>query len=140
MKTKKYVLLFILNSFLWLLLCFSTEIISPSSPNPKGIWDLNMTGFIVGLGMFFGVYLIPFYLLCIKKISDRKIQFFLLNFLMIIIFNPLVWMTINNILTTEVTLSGQFSREFLLIYLVHISIFIIIYSIKQLYYKKRVTH
>lgn len=132
MKIKKYILLFTLNSFLWCLLYFLTEITTPDKPNPEGIWDLNMNGFLLALAMFFGVHLIPLYLFCIKKIYNNKFKFFLLNFFMIVVLNPMVWLSI---LIYKTTLFDLLSTSFLLMFLIHSFIFTIIFFIKQLYYK-----
>lgn len=136
MRIKKYVLLFIVNSFLWFLLYWATEVVAPDKSQPTGIWDLNMNGFILGLILFFGIHLIPFYLVCIKNISGNKLKFFLLNLSLIIVFNPLVWLTILNI---QDSLSNVFSTESLIIYLIHGFVFTIIFFIKNIYYKTKVT-
>lgn len=139
MKTKKYVLLFILNSFLWFLLYWTTEVITPNEPNPTGIWDLNMNGFIVGLVLLFGIHLIPFYLLCIKNIKTNLFNFFLLNIALIFICSPLMWLllTLPDIKETETLL--MHIKFFMQCLLLQTAIFFICFFIKKLYYKLRVT-
>lgn len=139
MKTKKYILLFMLNSFIWFLLYFLTEVITPAAPNPEGIWDLNMNGFVLALFMLYGIHLIPFYLLCIKNIKTDIIKFFLLNITCIIIFHPFIWI---DILTIGMnTLSTVLSSLTIYFYvsLMHTFIFFVCFFIKKIYYKLRVT-
>lgn len=133
MSTKKYIFRFFLNSLLWCLIYFSTELLTPSVPKPESFGDINMLGFYVASIMFSGFHLIPFYLIFIKNISN-KLNFFLINTVIIIIFNPMSWLSF--ILTDSSNFEiKQFLLEISYTTIIHISVFIICFFIKQIYFK-----
>lgn len=137
MQTKKYVFLFILNSFLWFLLYCMTVIISPTIPNPEGIWDTNIAGFFLALAMALGIHLIPFYLLCIKNVKTAITNFFFLNITHILIWNPLIWINIFKIGIPDSSNTTPSILGYLFTSFIHTIIFSICFFIKKLYYKLR---
>lgn len=135
MNSRRYIFRFFLNSLLWYLFCYITEIISPDKTNPQGIWDVNMITFILGISIFFGIHLIPFYLISIKNIYNNKLKFFIINIFIIIIFNPLTWIRLYKNISYKFEISKQFLSIVLLTTIIHIIVFIICFFIKQIYFK-----
>ncbi|MBF0714969.1 hypothetical protein [Gemelliphila palaticanis] len=135
MNTKKYIFRFFLNSLLWYLFYYITEIISPDKPNPKDFGDLNMMGFILGTIMICGIHLIPFYLILIKNTYNNKLKFFILNIFIIVIFNPLSWIALSGNSNSKFETFKNFLVATTYISPIHVIIFIICFFIKHIYFK-----
>lgn len=137
MSTKKYIFRFFLYSLICFLFLYANIILVPPVQNPKDFGDLNVLGAFLELFMFCGIHLIPFYLICIKKISNMKFTFFLLNFSIIILFNQLILFAITDFILTGIVSIENFSKYLLNLFWIQSCVFIVCFFIKQIYYKIR---